>query len=784
MAAAQRPPASDRTPLIATALCLAGLFLALTAVSLTTVEHIKYFVLADRSAATPARLVVTLHAADFALFAVAAACGLGVLVLEVRSRGLGRLLAAEAPVPLALAVAAILVWFSHALLAPGLIVTGDGGTHVARVNHLAMAIRDGSSLYWDNYFFAGGTLLQFTGPVFHWLATAITLVVGDATTGVKIAAVACRIAAALAMFACLRRAGLDRTAAVLGCLFFAGAFYVTYLVSIRSTFPQIVILATLPAMVYGIECVLAAPRVFGRGWLVLCLAAIILIGNHPPTAVMAAVLLGLYVLARIGLAGWEFAPLPSLLLAAGVIALGSVYFLVPFALEQSWTAENALSQPLVSLAWPQSGTLLNYVVWDRAGIGPVYTAYVGLSIIACALAGAPLALRRPRDAAARLWLIAVALGVVSLFLTGIYVRPSGFTFCFLCIAAAAGVQLLLQRFPARTWIATLIFAVFVIDVAPSALQPFTRTDAQGVEDAGKLLAERAANERVLQVTPSADYLISVGPNSTPLNYARVQVLHGPHKPDATRAHNGIVATLDLVADDLAATNRLGPQSRVLLGMLNVGWVVGVDGLHMGLPPRFPDTIPDPVLGPYWRLPEATPVLASGHFELAVRPASFDVAPFWNGGFTQPEGRDAKAAVLALTNRMGVDLAHRQAAVILLPTPPPWPGVDGPTPVIGLASYVVEPGRVSLSVTADRAGLLRLAHPMYPTVTVSRNGAPVAAVGDVFSFIVLPIEAGRNDIVVTASPSLLRHVCLVVTGVTVFGLLGMLGFRRARDGGIV
>ena len=133
----------------------------------------------------------------------------------------------------------------------------------------------------------------------------------------------------------------------------------------------------------------------------------------------------------------------------------------------------------------------------------MYTAYVGLSVIACALAGAPLALRAPRDPVARLWLIAVALGVVSLFLAGIYVRPSGFTFFFLCIAAAAGVQLLLQRFPERTWIATLIFVVFVIDVAPSALQPFTRTDARGVEDAGKLLAERAANERVLQVTPSA-----------------------------------------------------------------------------------------------------------------------------------------------------------------------------------------------------------------------------------------------------------------------------------------
>lgn len=195
----------------------------------------------------------------------------------------------------------------------------------------------------------------------------------------------------------------------------------------------------------------------------------------------------------------------------------------------------------------------------------------------------------------------------------------------------------------------------------------------------------------------------------------------------------------------------------------------------------PDTIADPVLGPYWRLPEATPVLASGHFELVERPPSFDAAPFWNGGFSSPDGRAAKAAVLTLAGRMGVDLAHRQAIALLLPTPPPWPAADGPAPAIKLDGYTVEPGRVRLTVTADRAGLLRLAHPIYPTVSVSRNGTPVAAVGDVFSFIVLPIEAGRNDIEVTASPSLLRRVCLAVTGVTVVGLLVLLGFRRKVDG---
>ena len=174
------------------------------------------------------------------------------------------------------------------------------------------------------------------------------------------------------------------------------------------------------------------------------------------------------------------------------------------------------------------------------------------------------------------------------------------------------------------------------------------------------------------------------------------------------------------------------------------------------------------------------MLASSHFEVVERPAAFDAAPFWNGDFAQGAGRAAKAAVVALTGRMGVDLAHRQAAALLLPVAPPWPATDGPAPVIALDAYTVEPGRVRLTVTADRAGLLRLAHPIYPTVSVTRNGAPVAAVGDVFSLIVLPIEAGRNDIEVTASPSVLRRVCLAITGVMVVGLLVLLGFRRREE----
>jgi hypothetical protein len=780
MAAAQSLSRPEHAALTATALCLTGLFLDLTAVSLITIERLKYLVLADRSMASPAtmaspaRLAGALHASDYLLFATGAALGLAVLALEWRRRGLSLLLSGAAPVPLVIAVAAVLLWFAHALLAPGLIVTGDGGTHVARVSHLAMAIRDQSSLYWDNYFFAGGTLLQFTGPVFHWFATALTLVLGDPTAGVKAAAVICRFAAAGFMLAYLRRAGLDRTAAVLGCLFFAGSFFVSYLLSIRSTFPQIIILATLPAMLYGIERVLAAPAI-GRGWAVLALAAIVLIGNHQPTAVMAALLLGIYVLARIGWDGWRLAPVRPLVLAAVVIALGSVYFLVPFVVERSWTAEGGLSQPLISLTWPRPAELLNYVVWDRAGTGPVYTAYVGLSMLLCALAGAPLALRAPRERAARLWLIAAALAVVSLFLTGIYVRPSAFVFTFACIAAASSVQLLQAAFPAFTRLPVLIFALFFIDVGPTAIQPFTRTDMRPIARAGEALAERATGERVLQVTPGGDTLLSVGPDSTPLHYARVQMLHGPHKPDATKAHNGIAAALDLVGDDLGAHDVLSPQSLLVLGMLNVGWVVGVDGPRMGLSSRFAGTTPDPVLGSYWRIPDATPVLASGRLEQAERPASFGGSPLWNGALSQPAGRAAEADFSALLARMDVDLARRQASAFLVPALPQgsaWPA-EGPAPDIQLTGYRVDPGRVRLTIAADRAGFLRLAHPIYPAEAITRNGEPVAAIGDVFSFIVLPIEAGQNAIEVSAHPSLLRRVCLAITAATVVGLLAVL-----------
>jgi len=94
MAAAAQPLSRpDRAAPAITALCAAGLFVVLTAISLTTIERLKYVVLADRAAASPGRLIGALHIGDFLLFGVAAALGVCLLVQALRWRGVSLLLA-------------------------------------------------------------------------------------------------------------------------------------------------------------------------------------------------------------------------------------------------------------------------------------------------------------------------------------------------------------------------------------------------------------------------------------------------------------------------------------------------------------------------------------------------------------------------------------------------------------------------------------------------------------------------------------------------------------------
>jgi len=767
---------------------LCALALGLTAFSFVTVEHIKTGYLAHRAAPSLHFLLGLIRPLDLAIIAATALAGIALVAIEWRGRGLTHLLNGRAPRWQRASLLCLMIWYSHAVLLPGLLVTGDAGSHVARVSHLAMALRNGSSLYWDNFIFGGGTLLQNTGPVFHWLAALTSVATGDPTLGVKLVSFAARLLAGVFMFAYLRRIGLARAAAFLGAAFFTGAYYMSYIVSIRGKFPQELHFTAFAATLFCLEGVLRAQRWFNPNWFGFCLASIVMIGNHQPTAVMAAVLLGLYTLARMWSSA-DFSATRRLLAAGAVIAAGACCFLLPIAIERAWTAQASVSDGQINetdavfaFVWPNGHALLNDILWGRGGEGPVSTAYLGLTLIALAACGALLYRRAAMrgSGAAQIWAIAGALTVLSVFMAGTEVRPTVFTFTFLCAAAACGADMLFTALPAKTWFPVLVFALFSLDAGPAPLQPYNRTDMRAISNAGAALAERAAGQRVFEVNagPTKGSIYApLGPGATPLDYAYTQHLDGPHNLEATKAHNAMEAALNIAADDLRAHGTLGADARLLLAQYNVGWMVGFDGPVPGLPSIVRGATPDPVLGRYQRLPDPTPVLAAARIVRQARPESFDGKPYWNRDFEPgslyPGAADAERQDIALTKQMGIDVVHRTAAVLLMPVLPQdeaFQMPDGPAPHITLSEYKVESGKVSLHVQSDRPAFLRLAHPVFPGLMVIRNGLPSVFAADVFSMIVLPIEAGPNDIALTVAPSRLRLTCLAISALVFASLL--------------
>jgi hypothetical protein len=720
---------------------------------------------------------LALHAWDFVFVSIGAALFLAICVLEVRFHALRRVLSGDSPGALAVLVAAIVLWFAHALFAPGLLVTGDAGSHVARVSHLAMALRGGDSLYWDNSFFGGGTALQFTGPLFHWLAALICLVIGDATAAVKIEVIAGRCLSAWFFWLFLRRIGLGRTAAALGALFYGGAFFQTAVAeSVRSNFPQIINLVCLPATLFFLEQVLRERRVLTSAWIGLCLTAIVFIGNHQPTAVMAAVFIAPYGLVRAFMVKADVRRLIALAAAGAVVTVGSTAFVVPFLAEKSWTAE-AFSPAVLHFHMPLPNEFYNFLVWGATAQGSLSSSYLGLSVLACVAAGVFLCLTRVCRRDMRLLLaVCIVLAVCTLLLGGSYVRQALFTMFFVTAAASVSVQILLEALPGLTALPVLILAAFLVDLGPTAIQPWVRPDMRPLQQAGAALEEAAAGSRVIETEYGpAGFFISVGPDSSPLNYARVQMLYGPHKMEASKGHNAMVAVLQIVQDDLNRTGSLRPDTAGLLGLYNVGWIVGHQKNRMGLPRTVPGTVPDDVIGAHLRIVGATPFLVSGRLDQAVMPADFGGPPFWQNDFLArtPRAEGAEAAAQTAFAAMQVDLPERQAAQFLVQTVPDWGHVSGAAPHARLVDYRVWPGRVRLVVESDGAGFLRLSHPFYPALHVTENGVAVQAVPDVFSMMVVPVRAGQTDIEVVARPSGLRVVCWWIYLIAALGLVGAL-----------
>jgi len=358
---------------------------------------------------------------------------------------------------------------------------------------------------------------------------------------------------------------------------------------------------------------------------------------------------------------------------------------------------------------------------------------------------------------------------VMLALRGPYVRETIFTLFFLSVTAAATLQIMRQtvgRGRRLLWVMLILLA----DLGPGAMQPWNRLDLQAIADAGAWLSTHAADHRILEID-QRDHTVQVlfGPISSPLVYAPIQVLYGPHKMDATQAHNFVVTVLELAQDDLRQRGHLSDQTSTILASLNVGWVVGTgyERARLGLARQFPDTIDDPVLGRHWHLSEATPVLASGTLQITAQPRSFVEPLLWREMFEEgkPATLQVKKDVLATVQAMNLSLSSQSLGAIVMAARPDgaeWQHDYPQAPHIEITAYKVTSGTVHYSLHADGPGYLRLAHPFFPTTHLFRDGVEIPTARDVTSMLVLPIAAGTHEIDLVPRPSALRVMCFRMT----------------------
>lgn len=701
------------------------------------------------------------------------------LWLGVKKRGdlAGSLVASDQRALLLLIIVTPL--FAHALAAPGLLVTGDAGAHAARIAEFARVVSAGEVPFWSNLYFAGSSLLQFTGPIYHWLVGLVTLITEDAHLSIKIVTILLRIVIAMASYGLCRALGLPRWSSVFGALAVAGSFYLSYILSVRSSFPQVIVIACFAGLLALVEAQLHRSSLSLSWVLKVALLAIILIGTHQPTAVYAAILIGVYLMVRI-IALKDFSRVRTTalacLLSVPIILLGSAFFIVPFLVEAGATGEPDVAQSILHVGWPRQSELSVVAHWRAYLLGPGYATYLGIPVLVAALL-VPIFLWRtgsfPMKGA---WVALTLTGLVTFFVDIDYVRDFGFLAVLLGAAAAIGFSGLVARAPSSVAPAFLVPAFLVVamlvDWGLASVQPWVRPDLIALAEKGQKIAETHPNRRFVEIV---DGEVHGGPGMSMLHLAPLQILHGPHKLDASPAHNAVLTVLIMVNEnrfiDRDITD-LDLEVRSALGLFNTG------GLIETPPAKRKPSGAQITLHPL----AASPVLFSRRLQEYPSPPWLGKPGYWIPRKQTDTHQKDKDYMRGLVRLMQPQVDAATADVFLVPKATNFlkdpdglkitdfsspPTSDAPRgSAIRLNQYQVESQSVKLEIDVVADGFLRLAHPVSKYLTLLVDGKNTAPIADVTGMVILPITAGTHRLELTWSPSLLRLYTFWLSALTI------------------
>jgi hypothetical protein len=695
-----------------------------------------------------------------------------------------------------LAVLTIIVaWLGQAYLFPGVLLGGDTGAHIARFLEVREGLVAGVLPQWTNFDYLGSPLLGFTGPLLYVIGGALDTLIRDPVITAKVLLFATHLGAAWAFYALLVRFGIGRMSGVLAAVGFSGSFAALHLFLFRGVFPQAFTIIGLILVFYAAEGLMRSARAIWHDWLVFALSVGGLIINHQPHALFVGLYLGLFGGMSLILGRWRWSRLWTLV-TAGTVGIGiSLVAVIPIVVESDWVMIDPGGGGLLRLHLPTWPRLLELLIWHNTRVpgGTDYWDYLGFVLIVLAIAGCLSAWRSRLGAEHRRLALAVLPGLaLSFFLYNPVVRDVIFMLFFVGILAALGLELL-GRAGSRMTLA--IAVALILDVASTSVQPVARRDKGFLIDAGRYLARVAPDERIAEIGLMRDgsFSVDIGPGAGPLSaYAMVQRVAGAHNMAATRIHNFAVTILETAADDLRRDGRVSASTLRLLGLLNVTRIICFSPTAAGCPESFAQASTDGPLGRVIRIPGASPVMFSRSLVKLTPPTGLEKPMLWAEAFTKasPTTRDSRIARIddflkTYLHEAGISSeSHLALALPVRGIPTGESAVaDGDTWHPVLAQYNVSLETVKMQIIADGDGYVQLSHPWYPGNEVSINGRRITPLQGALGFLVLPTQAGVNNIEIRPATTPVRYYSAMASlSMLIIACLSatLLALRRPRE----
>lgn len=767
------------------------------ATSLHTLTHLQRLIIALIMHGQPirvSRLWVSLRPSDWALVGLDLAVLSLLVYLERAFQMFSALLGTASRLQCLVLLTVIVAWLGQAYLFPGVLLAGDAGSHITRFLEVRTGLAEGAFPLWSNYEYLGSSLLGFTGPLFYLVGGTVDLVFRDATVSTKVVLFTAHLAAGWAFYALLIRFGIDRIAAMLAAIGFAGSFALLHLFLYRGEYPQAFTIVLLVLTFYFAEGLMRGTGSLAVNWFLFALCVGGLTINHQPHALFAGAYLTLFGTTSLLLGRWKWRWL-WYFVTAGVAGIGlSLPAVLPILAESDWVMIDPAGG-FFHWHWPSGRRLLHLLFWWNSFTegGTDYWAYVGIVLFGLALFGAIAVLRGRVGQDRRLLAASVAPGLVaSLFLANPVVRDVMFIVFFLGILAGIGLEHAARAARPRSRVVLWLAIALIADVAGTSVQPVARTDKEFLIDAGRYLARIAPNERMaaMEIERNGTLHASIGPAGGPVTeYGLVQRVAGVHNMAATRVHNYGVTILEMAADELRRGGVLGEHTLSLLRLMNVTRIVCFTPTAAGCPQHFLGAREEGPLGRVIHLPDASPVVFSRRLVPLAPPPGLDKPMLWADSFDAgvPPQQVSETVDrlddyirklgLARTGNMRAALPVRSLGSWTpdLPDDQPWHP--------RLTTYQVSLQSVSMEITSDGSGYAQLSHPWYPGNQLRVDGTVVQPLQGTLNLLVVPVHAGVNSIDIEPASTAIRHnsalAATLVFGITIGSAL-LMGIRERRQ----